>query len=280
MDADKPKVLFQGQVKRSRYTKRFMWLLLASTAAVGAWVALREAAARAVADTQIFGVDVLDIGQLVALIILALLLLRLAVNLARALTVKNERVQIFKQGIVWDRGKKRHKYKWAQVKSFRYGVRTIELFGRNWGQRGRLIFTMRDGGVFRLTQRHGDLRKALKIVRPHIAEVTGTVMGRALRNGKGVRLHRRLALSPAGIIAGKNKIPWSEADVRVKRGRLEIRRLNDKGKFRTVRRYPTSKIENLGGFLEVADSTIRNHQPERFNITTRNQDALTFQQQQ
>ncbi len=151
------------------------------------------------------------------------------------------------------------------MRSFREGVRSLYLFGRPLIQIGAHTLKMRDGRTFRIRGRHGDTRRIAKLLRRRIATVTGERMAQALRNNKVVRVHRKLRLTPRGLVAGKHKIPWSQADVRLKGRRLHVRRLNDKGKFKTVRKYGKQSINNLGGFMEVATTTIRNHQPDRFH---------------
>src|SRR5690606_33337138 len=93
-------------------------------------------------------------------------------------------------------------------------------------------------------------------------------MGQALRNRKAVRLNDELAVSAAGLAAGKLKIPWSELDVTIRKGKLILSRKNAAGIFKPVKSYPLYRLENVGGFMDVAASTIKNHQPERFNIKT------------
>ncbi len=263
MAYEKPKLLFRAKVERKRYFRRFMWLVLGAVGAGGAVAALSIAAERDLIDE-----DVLSIGQIVGAAVVVLLIIRALLNLWRWLTTRNERLQIFDRGFVWERGGKQHKYSWAQLRTFREGLREIHLLGRPVFQRGAHSLTMRDGKTFRIKGIHGDTRRFVKAVRPYIADVTGTRMAQALRNGKSVRVHPQLVVSSGGLIAGKHKITWDKADVRVRRGRLSVCRLNKEGKFKTVQSYGTHTIDNLGGFLELATSTIKNHQPERFNIQT------------
>jgi hypothetical protein len=77
-----------------------------------------------------------------------------------------------------------------------------------------------------------------------------------------------LSLWPRGIKVGKQQITWEQVDVTLKRSRLTIARLNKKGKFKRVKSFDTHTLDNVGGFMEVAIATIRNHQPERFDIKT------------
>jgi hypothetical protein len=89
-------------------------------------------------------------------------------------------------------------------------------------------------------------------------------MGRILREEKPVKIHPRLTVWPGGVEVGRQEIPWSELDVRLKGSQLIIRRKNRSGKFRTVRRYNARKVDNVGGFMELVSATIPNYQRERF----------------
>lgn len=260
---DKPKILFKAEINRRRYFRRFMWNLLAAVAAFGAWGALVEANQREIVDAAL-----LRVGQIVALVVVALLLLRMVLNLLRWLRIRSERVIIFDRGFVWERGKKQAKYNWTHLKAFRQGARVLTLAGRPILARGAHTLTMRDGKVYKFTARHGDPRRFTRLVSPIIADVTGTRMGQALRGSKSVRLHRQLVITPKGVQAGKHNIPWTEVDVRVKNGRLSIYRQADNGKFRVVKRFPASQVDNLDGLLDLAHSLMQTHQPARFNIKT------------
>lgn len=259
----KLRLLFQATIERKRYFRRFAWWLLGAVAAGGAAVALNVAAGRGVADPQL-----LRIGQWVAVIVVVLAVLRALLNLLAGVRRRNETLRFFDRGFTWQRGKQEHKYSWGQLVAFREGVRDLSIAGRPLLQRGAHEFRMHDGKVFRVSGVHGDMRQFARAVRPYIADVTGTRMGQALRNRKAVRLYEDLVVSAAGLSAGQHKIPWSELDVSVKHGRLILSRKNPAGKFRPVKTYPVYRVDNLGGFMDVATSTIKNHQPERFNIKT------------
>lgn len=268
MVLEKPKLLFETQVSRRKYVRRVFWNLLAAVAAFGAWVALDSARTR-IADR----VDplLLQAGGIVALGVAALFIVRLVFNLFRAVRRRNETARFFDRGFMWQIGKgaeNEHKYAWSQVKNFREGVRTLRLGRLVLAQMGAHVFTMRDGRVYKFTPVHGDMRAFVRTVRPYIADALGERMGRALREGKTVKIHPQLTIAPKGIQAGNQKIRWSELDVEVKRGKLRVRKLAEKGKFKVVKTYPVRQVDNLGGFIEVANVTIRNHQPERFNIRT------------
>lgn len=263
MALEKPNLLYQVHVERRSHLRRFFWNLLGVVAAVGAWVALYVAEGRRVIDPL-----VLQAGQVIALGVAAMLLVRAIFGLIRGLRRRNEFARFYDRGFTWQRGREEHKYSWAQVKSFREGVRQLRLGRLVLGEAGAQIMTTRDGNVYKFTRIHGDPRRFASAVRPYVSDVMGERMARALRDNKTLKLHPTLLVTPAGVQAGKHKIRWSELDVSVKRGRLLIRRADKSGKFRTVQSYGVHQVDNVGGFLELASSTIKNYQPERFNIKT------------
>jgi hypothetical protein len=263
MAVQKPKLLFQAVVERRPFFRRFAWWMLGAVAAAGAGIALTIAAQRKLANA-----NVLQVGQLVAIALVALAVIRALVNLVKGLRRRNETVRVFDRGFAWKRGTEEHKYSWEQVATFREGVRDLYLRGRPIYQRGAHVLKMRDGRVFKITGVHGDTRRFARIVRPLLADITGTKMGRALRDARSIRVHPTLTMLPNGVKVGKQSIPWEELDVAVKGQKLVIRRKNARGQFKTAKTYDTHQIDNLGGFMEVATMTIRNHQPERFNIKT------------
>ena len=255
----KPKLLYTAEIRRNRYFRRFMWLLLAVVAAGAAFMALDEAAAREAADG-----DVLQIGKIVALGVVILLAVRALLNLLHFFTTRNESVRIYDRGLVWQRGKKQYKYSWAQLKAFRDGARTRKLLGRSIFHTGAHTFEMRDCQTFKLTWKHGNIDDVSKAIDPYIADTIGTMMGKALRNSKSVQVNPKLSMNKNGIVAGDTRIPWSRVDVRVQNGKLTILEMTPEKKFQTVRRYDTRKVDNLAGFLDVADGIIRSHQRDRF----------------
>lgn len=263
MVLDRPKLLLQSSLNRRRYFRRALWLLLALVAAFAAWIALDEAINR-----NVFDADILRIGQWVAVIISVIFFLRILINIYRWLRTKNETVTIFDRGFRWERRKKQAKYSWSHLKEYRDTTGGIKFLRWHLTRRGGLLFTMRDGESYLLTAQHGDLDALKAEIEPIIADITGTIIGRALRNKKQVQLHPKLAITGGGIIAGKDKLRWSAVDVQVKNGRVSIFRVNPDGRMKVVQKFKQRDVINLPGFLDVAESTIRNHQPERFNIKT------------
>lgn len=257
----KPRLMYETVVVRKPFFRRFIWWLLGAVAALGAGIALSVAGERHVADPGL-----LAVGQMVALILAALAAFRSVLNFIHWLRRRDEQVRVFDRGFFWRRGKDEYKYSWTQVSTFREGARAVSIAGRPILQTGGHILKMRDGKVFIFTGIQGDTRMFARVVRPPLADIMGTNMARALRDGKSVRLHPALLMRQEGVNIGKKNIPWQDLDVAVKNSKLVIRKKDAKGKFQTARTYDTHSIDNLGGFLEVAHMTIRNHQPERFNI--------------
>lgn len=255
------RLLFEAQFKRNRYFRRFMWMVLATVASLAAWIALDEVAGRGEADA-----DLLNIGKWVALAAAALLALRAIFNLITYFRTRTETVRVFDRGIIWTRGKKSEfKYQWPHVKSFTEGIHRRPLFGK----RGAQVLLMRDGKTLQFKPRLGDAVEYTEIVRSIVAELTAERMTRALREGKAVTVHPKLAMNKSGVIAGKNKIRWSQVDIELKRNKLVVSKLTKEGKFQSVQSYDVHTVENLYGFLDVADSAMRTHQPKRFNIKAR-----------
>jgi hypothetical protein len=255
----KPKRLYQVMIERQKHVRRFAWSLLAAVAGVGAFFALEEGKARGVAD-----VNLLQAGGIISLIAAGLFGLRAFGSLWLGLRRKTQTLRIYDKGIVLERPKGEQKYSWSQVKTYREGGHGLYLGKRAILQWGGHRITMQNGQKLKLGGQYGDLRLLGSILRKYSARVTGMHMGQALRAEKPIKLNRRLTVWPGGVEVGKQEIPWSELEVQLKQNRLTILRLNNKGKFKPVRRYSVQQVDNVGGFMEVATATIRNHQRERF----------------
>lgn len=252
----KARLLYKSEVWRSRYWRRLPTLLIGLAAAVLAFIALNEANKRALVDPLILGV-----GLLTALLLGILLFILAGLCLFRALTRRSERVKVYTPGILWRRGGRVVRYSWDQVVTFREGARGIYLGRQPLMQWGAHRLTMRDGRVLKLTQAHGDVRRFARIVRPRVANITGARMARTLRDEKPVRLHPRLTLYPGGIEVRGKPIPWSQVRLRLSGGSLRIARQAPNDRVRTVARFNVSQIDNLGGMMELAEFTIRHHDP-------------------
>lgn len=270
MSDDQPKVLFYGEVRRGRYLRNLIWSLLTFFATVGTYYALnvvtREAESRP-------DVAVLDAGMLAAAVLGIIAAVRALVALARYVGVPTETVKVVRKGIVWTRRDETSRYKWANLRRYRRGARTLSLFGRPLLHYGTHDVTMKDGRVLSVGGRHGDPHVFDRVVQPIVAEMTGTRISRALREGRSIKLGKTLRITPDGVQAGRKLLGWREVDVLVRGNMLLVRRVKENGKFKTVKRYALHNLHNVAGFLDVAESVIQNYQPARFNIKTKGQAA-------
>lgn len=262
MAQEKPKLFYQVTIERRPFFRRFMWWLMGGVTAIAALGALALAA-----DRQVVDANILTVGQIVAVIVTVLAFLRALLNLRAGLRRRNETLRIFDQGFTWKQGDKEYRYKWQQVATYREAISERKILGRKF-QQGALELKMINRREFKITPIHGDTRRIARFIRPIIAEITGTAMGRALRNDKSVRLHNELSLWSGGVKAGKYEIPWSELDIGIRNRMLIIRRKGEDDHFKPVKRYAVGEINNLGGFMEIVTTTIPNYQPDRFNIKT------------
>lgn len=247
------KLLYEVTIDRRAYRRRFVRLLIILLATALAWVALGLAAEQGGVDET-----ALAVGQLAAAAILLLAGIRALVNLERWLTRPSETIRFFNKGFLWERGGEKAQYGWGKLNTFREGGRGLYIGKRPLLQWGAHTLLMNDKRLFKILPRHGDLRQIARVIRPYAAEVTGANMGRRLRQEKPVRIHPRLVVWPGGLQVGKKEYPWGVLHVAVNGGRLVIR-AREKGKIRTVRRFGTHTVDNLGGFMELATATIRTH---------------------
>lgn len=255
----KPRLVFHASIRRKPYFRRFAWSALAALAALAAVLALDFAAGRGVADRRL-----LVAGGIAGMAAVVWFGARAAVNLWRGLRHRDEELRFFDKGFVWTRGRDQYKYGWSQLAAFREGGSGIYVGQQPVAQWGAHTLTMLDGRVFKVTGAHGSLRQFADAVRRYPARITGTRMAQTLREEQPVKLHPRLTLWPGGIEAGRQEIPWSQVEVRVRNGRVVILRRGASGKFHVIRRYNMRQVDNVGGLMDLATSTIRNNQRERF----------------
>lgn len=255
----KPKLLYQITIERKRFVRRLLWSLLAAVASVGALAALMSVQGRGIGDATL-----VQVGTIIAVVVIMLFTLRTLVNLRLALRRRTETVRLFDKGFVWSRKGSDQQYGWSKITNFREGGHGLYLGSRPLLQWGAHRLEMEDGAVFRFTGAHGDLRQLGKLLRRPAAHFTGMAMGATLRREQSVKLHRHLTAWPGGLEVGKVEIPWSEVDIRLQNNRINIFRQMPNGKFRKVRHFDVRSINNAGGFLDVAAVTIRTHQRERF----------------
>lgn len=257
----KPKLLYQVTIQRKRYFRRFAWCLLAAIAGFGALVGLNTAFERNEADST-----VLVVGIVIAGIVGAIFIVRALANLVRWLRLRDETLSLYDQGIVRVRAGQQAKYGWSALQTYREAGRGVYLRDKPVVQWGADTLTMQDGSTLKITSKYGDLRKLGSLLRRPAAHVTGIQMGKTLREEKPVKLNPQLTVWPGGVQVGKQEIHWSEVDVRLKGNNLTIYQKTKAGKFQKVRQFNTRKMDNVGGFMEVATATIRNHQRERFGV--------------
>src|SRR5262245_62168248 len=110
----KPKLLYQVVIERRKFIRRFVWSLLGAVAAIGAGIALGEAADRGLVDSTL-----LQVGTIVSLVVAALFGVRAIISLWRGLRQRTETLRIFDKGIVLQTAKNDQKIGWSQVKAFR-----------------------------------------------------------------------------------------------------------------------------------------------------------------
>ncbi len=244
----KNKLLMEASITRRPFFRRVWLSLLGFIAAVlGLW-GLYEAQ----------NLDKLPEGLWTPLTIVVaigglLFLIRALVNLVRWFRGKNETLKLFNQGIVLIRGKETIKYGWGALHTYREGSRVLRL-------------TMQDGHVIKIDGRYGELDRWAGYIRQYAARVTGVYIARAIREERPVRLHPQLAVWPGGIEVGKQEIPWTKVDARLVGRKLTIYQRAESGNFQKVKVYNMHTVDNVGGFLEVAHSTMKNHQRDRFGV--------------
>lgn len=257
----KPKLLYEKVVDRKPYMRRFVRSMIIATACGLALVAFGIAI-----EQGLVAADLRTPGIIITGAATALFVLRALVNVWQGMRRRNETLRIYDQGIVWKKAGKDTRYSWSTVQTFREGGGGLYLRKRPLVQWGSHKLKLKDGQVLKLTGMYGDLRRLAQAVRGPAARVTGTNMGKALRDGEAVKLNRNLTVFPGGVQVNKQEIPWSELDVRLTNGRVGIYRSEDGGKFKLVKQFSIKSMDNAGGFLELAAPTIKNHQRQRFGI--------------
>lgn len=260
MSASNTRLIYAASVKRGRYGRQFLLGLLGALTSVGAYAALREAGLRPEIDVPPLA---LDIGKLAAIILGGWLTVRGLMGLWRALTRPSQSVRVYNKGFAWEKGGVMSRYRWPQLITFREGARGLFVGGKPLLQWGAHELTMDDRQVFRFTGDLGSTRAFADAVRPYTSYVTSVRMGRLLRQEQSIKLHPRLMVFPGGVEAGKTEVLWGDMDIQTSRSSLTVRKRSPQGKFKTVRRYPLHTLDNAGGFVELAQGTIRNYQPER-----------------
>jgi hypothetical protein len=277
--SDKPQLIYQFAVRRRLHLRRFFWNLLAAVGGIGAWAAFFYVVERQISTLPPL---LINVGQVLALGVAALFFVRAIFALVRALRSRPQSAQFYDAGFRWQRGPEAHQYAWSSVRNFRDGYRRVRIGQLHLADWGGDTLEMKDDRTYTFTAAMGDPAVFARKVRPYISDVVGQRMAQALREGKTIRLHPQLVVARAGVQARNEKIRWSQLDVKLRGGRLLVKRAEgaprtDKD-FKTVATFPTREINNLGPFLELVSSTIRNHQPDRFNIKTVKPQNLMYRQ--
>jgi hypothetical protein len=269
-----PKLIYQAQTERAPHRRRTIFLLFAMTAImviyrIFVYIETQKIDNPNLADFLTENHTLITIGQIIALLVFIALIIRLIFSLRAWITLRNERVRVFNQGFTWERDGVLDKYSWDKVRRYRRGARVWALFNRPMIKLGENSLLMNDKRIYKFTGRLGDPRQFDRAVSPIIADITGQRMGTALREGKSIKLGSRLMVTQSGIVAGKHKLAWDVADIELRGEKLILRRVQEGGKFKTVTTIPARYIDNLAGFMDVAESIIQNYQPHRFNIRTK-----------
>ncbi|MEZ4672330.1 MAG: YcxB family protein [Anaerolineae bacterium] len=243
-----PKLLLEATLRRRPFFRKALLAALGLAVALVALYAVNEANTIGTLPEG-FWLP----GIIIAIITVLLFAISLLTNLWRWLRGADEVLRFYDQGFVWTHGNDTRKYGWSALQAYRETKRMLYL-------------TMKDGKIIKIGDRHGDVQNWAFLIRKRAARVTGTLIARAIREEQPFRLHKQLTVWPGGVEVNKQEIPWSELDVRLKDSRLTVYRRAESGKFRTVKQFNAQTVENVGGFLELAHSTIKNHQRERFGV--------------
>ncbi len=259
LPSEKSRLIFQRDIKRGRSVRRFFRQVLGFAATLGAYFAISEGAARGLIDGL-----ALDVGRLAAILLGALFVVRAVVYLFYALTRRSEELRFYTKGFVWVRGDESFKYPYPEVIRYREGGRGVYIGMRPLLQWGAHTLEMRDGTIFKVKPYHGSLKRFADRVRPHTAYVTAIQIGQTLRSGQPVQLHPDLTVYPGGVQIGKREVRWIEMAVIMRRQSLIIKSYNPKRKkFQRVKRYWIPRVDNVGGFYDLAQGTIRNHRERK-----------------
>lgn len=261
------RVLYAFEWQRRRVLRRAWMTLIFASLLFGLFIALGFW--RNIDPDQLL---LLSLSRRVAVLVAAMFALRAVFNLGRAMFRHTQIAQFSREGFAWQVDNDIHRYPWEQLRAYRKGARIWRVFRLPVRRFGQHRLTMNDGRAFVL--HHGMTSPELfeRAMDPIIDALMGEKIANTLRAGGNVRLHKHLFLTKNGVVVLKGGkkigIKWSSADIRQMGGQLGIYAAGKNGKFKLVRRFPVHTVDNLGGFLELADATLSSHQPERFNLKT------------
>lgn len=244
----KTKLFVQATLSRVPYFRRAWLSLLGVIVAIFAIWGLYEAANLEKLPSGLWAplTIVVALGGL-------LFLIRALVNIVRWFRTQNETLKLFNKGIVRTRGKETVNFGWGAIHTYREGSKWLRL-------------TMKNGHVLMIDERYGELDRWKSYIRRYAAQVTGVYIARAIREDRPVVLHPKLTVWPGGVEVDKKEIPWAEVEARLVGKKLVIYQRAKSGNFQKVRQYNMHTVDNVGGFLEVAHSTMKNHQRDRFGV--------------
>jgi hypothetical protein len=261
---NEPQVIYKAQVSRQPYRRGLRYGLLLVLAGIGVWYMVmlpNVAGGQNPFISPTIQRVVLAVGQIVAGVIVVIGVGRMVVFIALLVLRKPERVIFYDEGFVWEVRGKRHKYPWRAVKTVYEDPHAWFFRGKPRLQWGHITLKMRDGQTFRFTAAHNSLLQFLQRVRPYYASEQGTRMGQLLRLNKTFHVHEKLQVVPAGlIIDNKKQVKWQNLKLDMTERDLIIRQVAPNGDIQKVRSFPLKQIRNLGGFIEVTESTIETFQ--------------------
>lgn len=264
MSLDMPVLLYQTQTLRAPYLRRMGFNLVLTLVMVAGFFITRH-----ITYQEQDHADMLFLGMMFFLLVGLLLFVRVITLFLRWRRTHNERVRVYDQGIIWEKDGELRRYGWDKIKRYRRGARVATLFKKPLWIRGDQTLWMVNSDEFRFHKALGDPREFDYVISPIIADVTGERMGMALREKRAVKLADNLMMASGGIVAGKHKIGWKTVDIQLQNNQLVIYKLAEGGKFQPLVKIPAHQIDNLVGFMDVAESIIQNYQPHRFNIRTK-----------
>jgi hypothetical protein len=254
MAAQPARLLATFSVRRREAARRGMLAAAGALASAGAAAALHEAARRGLAHPLL-----LDGGVLLAVLLLGVLAVRAGQRAIYCFTHPPSEIRIYDQGLVWQVGRRSHRFRWKQLVRYREGARTLSLAGRTlltWGAH-TFTFASDDSRALvelRFSAAQGDPRAFAAAARPFAASITGMRISAALRRDQPVRLHRDLVVYPGGVEAGKAEIYWADLALEQARGWVIVRRLGPDGRAQDVGRYALHTLESPGGLFDIASS--------------------------
>ncbi len=263
---DKPVLVYKAQVDRRVYVRRLRWAIVTVLASGGVFFMLSLPPIRAQLDafTAMPGAARAALwigGYAAALLLLIVGGARAVTNAVLVARRRTEQIRFYDVGFAWQmKDDPPAKYGWSAVKTIREKPRGWYWRGKPVLQWGEISFKMRDGETYRVRGAHGDLRAFLGQVRPYYADEMGTRMGQRLRMEKSFRVHPQITVAPAGLVVGEQRIAWKHLKVEETSRELVIGRVDADGAMQQVKTFPAHQVDNLAGFMELAETTIENFQ--------------------